>query len=237
MVSVVIPAYNEEKGIAKCLDALVAQKTKERFEVIVVDNASTDNTSKIVKKYKSKLSLRLVEEKKKGIGQARFAGFSKAKGDIIMSIDADTIAPSRWIDKMVKHFEKKEVAAVTGPFWVSDCSKLTNTFVNKAQLIDVFFWKTVLGHPWLWGLNFAIRADVYKKSGGFDKKLKAMEDCSLTSRVKKYGKIVHARDVWVKTSGRRFKKGILSGLWSYHKATILAFVFRNKEKVDFEDRR
>lgn len=76
MLSVVIPAYNEEELIGNCLNALVAQKTTEEFEVIVVDNNSRDKTAEIAEKYKSKLNLKILLQKEKGRGAARQKGFA-----------------------------------------------------------------------------------------------------------------------------------------------------------------
>src|ERR1035437_9820650 len=87
-VSVVIPAYNEEKYIGACLDSLMDQKEKPD-EIIVVNNNSTDNTAKIVKKY----PVRLINEEQQGMIPARNRGFNEAKFEIIARTDADTILP------------------------------------------------------------------------------------------------------------------------------------------------
>ena len=102
MISVVIPAYNEEENITKSLGAFLGQTTKLSYEIILVDNASTDKTVEIAAKYVGKLPLKIIKENKKGRGPARRAGFTKAKGDIIFSTDADAQVPPDWIEKLGK---------------------------------------------------------------------------------------------------------------------------------------
>jgi glycosyltransferase involved in cell wall biosynthesis len=157
MVSVVIPAYNEEKCIEKCLDALVKQETTIKFEVIVVNNTSTDRTQELVKKYVRKLDLKLLDEKKKGRGSARHAGFQAASGNIIFSTDADTIVPIDWIEKIMGKF-KKDTDAVSGTCKIVDCGKFTNLFFNAFQPLAMKGYRIVMGHYWLSGFHLINRA-------------------------------------------------------------------------------
>jgi glycosyltransferase involved in cell wall biosynthesis len=236
-VSVVIPAYNEEKFIAKTLDSLVAQKIKSTFEVIVVDNNSTDDTSKIVKKYSKKLNLHLVHEPKKGRGTARSKGASLAKGEVILCADADTIYPKNWIETALKYFENPKVVAITGPWKAQGVSKKMDVFLDVGQEItSVVPSQFFLGHPWLTGFNMAVRSDAYHKCGGFNSKINSQEDLDLTFRIRKLGKIVYARDMVVTTSNRRFKDGLVKGFWGYEKSAIDYFVL-GKDNPHLDDKR
>src|SRR3989344_4845448 len=87
MISIVIIAYNEKKDIASCLMAMSKQTYREPFEVIVVDNASTDHTPEIAQSFVERLPLRVIREEHKGRGAARARGFGEAKGEIILSTD------------------------------------------------------------------------------------------------------------------------------------------------------
>src|SRR5690348_7890348 len=100
MISVVIPAYNEEDYIENCLKSLMRQEVMPD-EIIVVNNNSTDRTEEIVKKY----PVILITEKKKGTIAARNAGFDMAKGNIIVRTDADTVVPTNWIKKIKEDFQ------------------------------------------------------------------------------------------------------------------------------------
>lgn len=214
MISIVIPAFNEEKTIGKCLDSFVHQTTKKKFEIIVVDNASTDNTAQIIKSYKQKLPIVYVYESLKGRGPARAAGFAKAKGEIILSTDADTIVAPNWVETMAAYFADPNVIAVTGPSRIEDASVYVNTLMTILMPQFMRIYRVLFGHYWLSGFNFAIRRRIYWQVGGFSK-INAPEDIDLSFRVRKVGKITFARSSTVFMSGRRFKNGLIRGFVDY----------------------
>lgn len=226
MISIVVPAYNEEKSISACLDSLVNQKTLYEFEIIVVDNNSTDRTGAIAKRYIEKSPIRIIFEKKKGRGAARQAGFKVARGDIILSTDADAIVPENWMDYITSYFNDPTVIAVTGPCKINDCSYIRNTIFNFLQPKLMISYRIIFQHYWLSGFNFAIRKEIYEEAGGFNPALNVQEDTELSFRVRKLGKIKFARRLLVIASGRRFKNGLIQGLGSYLKTYIDYFVFK-----------
>lgn len=227
MISVVIPAYNEEKNIARCLGGLVRQKTHEQFEVILVDNSSIDNTVAIAQTFLDRLPLRIIFEKEKGRGHARATGFRHAKGDIILSTDSDAVAPPDWIEKMAQAFKNPKVAAVTGSGRMIDASSWKNTLATYTLPMAMHLYALLHKHYWLSGFNFGIRKDIYEKSGGF-RQINGLEDIDLGFRVYKFGKIAY-KPIWVYMSGRRFDKSILKGMSSYFNGYI---DYRIKKKQD-----
>ena len=234
MVSVVIPAYNEEKALPKCLESLSNQDfPKKEFEVIIVNNNSTDKTNEVASKFKDKLNLKVIFEKRKGRGYARHSGFKAARGKYILSTDADTIVPKNWIKKTV-NFLENGADAVTGPCKIDDCPALTNMVFNTMQPTAMTIYELTFGHTWLNGFNFGVKRDVYKKSGGFNPKLNTMEDMDITKKVAKVGKIKFDYSLKVTFSGRRFKKGLIPGLVPYIRDYAGYFVFKN-ENVVMED--
>ena len=118
-ISLIIPAYNEEKYIKDCL--LSIQKHGEGlFEVIVINNASTDATASIVKEFKN---IKLVNENKKGLPFARNRGLAEANGEIVAFIDADTKIPKGWVKKIEKAFKKNDkLVSISGPYIYYDLS-------------------------------------------------------------------------------------------------------------------
>lgn len=113
-VSVIIPAYNEEKLLPRCLESLQNQ-TVSPLEVIVVDNNSIDSTAQIAKNH----GVILVPEKRQGIAWARDAGFNCAKGDVIARLDADCVAPPEWVEVISKYYQENSLdkisaSAITG---------------------------------------------------------------------------------------------------------------------------
>lgn len=156
-VSVVIPAYNEEKYLGKCLESLRSQDEKPS-EVIVVDNNCTDKTIEIAKNF----NVSIIKETNQGMIQARNAGFNTARYEIIARTDSDAILPKDWISKIKKAFEDPKLGAFSGPaayFERLPMSKISSfaTFVGF-YIIGLF-----LKHPPMLGPNMALRKSVWEK--------------------------------------------------------------------------
>lgn len=115
-LSVVIPAYNEEKGILKVIEELklVLDNTKQPYEIIVVDDGSTDNTAEIVEKIENTRLIQHVHNK--GYGAALKTGIKGASGDFILITDADGSYPNKDVPRLLEHVEQYDmvVGARTG---------------------------------------------------------------------------------------------------------------------------
>ncbi len=197
-ISVVIPAFNEEKRIGLCLKSIQNQSVAP-FEIIVVDNNSTDNTAKIAKE----MGAKVIFEKNQGISFARNAGFNNAKGEIIARTDADTIVPSNWIEVINQHFEKDDkLDALSGPavFGLNVLTPLVRFLVFEAN-------KRIFGHDTLYGPNLAIRKSTWERIKNYlcmdDEKVHEVYDISI--HIGKSGKIVFDKSLKVRTSARRLR--------------------------------
>lgn len=228
MISVIIPAFNEEKEIGRCLESIIKQTAEEPLEIIVVNNGSTDNTARVVREFLSLAPIILLDEPRKGRGAARATGFAAAKGDILFSTDADTACPPNWAAEMIKPLRTGRGVAVCGTSKITDNSWLSNLIFNWLQPFTSRLIRLLLGHHWLCGFSFAITADAYKKSGGIRPDLNAMEDVELSFRVSRLGKIVFLSNIPVDFSGRRFRGGWLKGMLSYIKPFMLCWLGRKK---------
>src|SRR3989344_7281398 len=155
-VSVVIPAFNEEKYIGNCLRS-VANQSEKPDEIIVVDNNSKDRTVEIAKKFKVKV----LSETKQGISYARNKGFNSAKYETIARCDADSIVPKNWIKKIKKGFQKHTaIDGLTGIAIFFDDP--LNTRISTKQYMD--FMKIILnGDETLFGPNMAIKKKIWNK--------------------------------------------------------------------------
>lgn len=236
MISIVIPAYNEEKNIGDCLTSLVNQQTSKKFRVIVVDNNSTDKTAQKAKSFSKNLDMTIIFEKRKGRGTARKTGFDYSTDEIIFSTDADTILPTNWIEKLYSELVKSNGVAVSGTCRIIDCNAITNKAFNIMQPLAMKVYKGIFGHYWLSGFSFAIYKKIYSKSGGFNPELNALEDIDLSLKISKIGEIIFLKDIPVIFSGRRFKSGLIKGSLPYL-TTFLKYFFLKKDDVKITDPR
>src|SRR5664280_2479526 len=106
LITVVIAAFNEEKDLPKCLTAITTQDfPKDDYEIIVVDNNSTDKTVEIAKSFGAKV----IQEAKQGNTFAVKKGMDSATGEIIANTDADTVVFPDWLSTIRQIFEDKKV--------------------------------------------------------------------------------------------------------------------------------
>ena len=109
-LSIIIPAYNEEKYIGSCLEHILKNAGPEVCEIIVIDNASTDNTKSLAESY----GVKVITEARQGVSFARQRGYIESTGEILCFLDADTHMPPLWTDKILKFFAKdKKITFVT----------------------------------------------------------------------------------------------------------------------------
>ncbi|HDY70694.1 MAG TPA: glycosyltransferase [Nitrospirae bacterium] len=111
--SVIVPAYNADRTISKCLSSLTNQSiSQDAYEVIVVDDGSTDKTPDIIRQFQ----VRYLFQENSGPATARNKGAEEAKGEIILFTDSDCVPQSNWIEEMTKPFDDPEVMAVKGGY-------------------------------------------------------------------------------------------------------------------------
>ncbi len=196
-LSVVIPAYNEEVVIGKCLKSVINQTLPaDRYEVIVIDNNSADQTAKIA----AELGAKVVREPNQGLVYARMRSFQEAKAEIVASLDADTTVSPDWLKKILTIYENNP--SVVGIGLLSDFTPsnlLVSLSVAPAALIQRLF-------KILPGYNFSLKKSAYFHCGGYDPKIDFNEDFCITKKIKKEGKVVVVYEKGlVTTSSRRFK--------------------------------
>jgi hypothetical protein len=163
-ISVVIPTYNEERLLPVALASLNAQRLKvlypDMVEIIVVDNCSTDRTVDIARQ----MADRVIISEECGKLPARAIGNDEAKGNIIVSADADAYYPPHWLCMLTRHFADKEVVLADGPFDVGfdrTCSHIVSDFIMPIS----WFFKPEVIH--VHGGGSAFRKSVWVASGGF----------------------------------------------------------------------
>lgn len=152
-LSIVIPAYNEERHLPACLDA-IARQTSPVLEAIVVDNNSSDKTAEIARRYPF---VRVVRETQQGRVFARNAGFDAVRGDIIGRIDADIILPDNWVEHVQDFYSVsgRSRQAWTGSGWFYNLRFPRLVSWAYEMLAFRLNW-LLIGHATLWGSNMAI---------------------------------------------------------------------------------
>lgn len=227
-VSVVIPAHNEEKYIAKCLQQFKKQ-TVQPDEIIVVNNNSTDKTASILKKF----NVRVIDEKKPGVISARNAGYDAAQYDIIARCDADCLVPPHWIERIKFNFETKSIDALTGPLHYHDLpvKNVTPVFNTYLSMIS----KLIKHYP-LHGPNMAITRKIWlaiRDSVCLDDST-VHEDHDISIHIhQRGGKIEYDRYLIVKTSGRRIRNDPTTFFIEYPVRIAKTLRKHNVKLIDF----
>ncbi len=233
LVSIIIPAYNEEKVIYKTVRSALKSDYPE-FEVIVVDDGSTDNTAEVVSKAFSKENrVRLITKQNEGKSTAINQGISESSGEIIVCIDADTVIAEDAVGLMVKHFKNPTAAAASGNVKIGNRHNLLTTWqhieyvtgfnLERRAYAELNCITVVPGAIGAW------RKEAVKEAGGFKDDTVA-EDADITLTLLRKGyKVVYEEKAYAYTEApedlrglmkQRFRWlfGILQCLWKHRKA-------------------
>jgi glycosyltransferase involved in cell wall biosynthesis len=203
-ISVVIPAYNEARYLGACLRSLRSQTYDGSYEVIVVDNGSSDETAEVARRE----GARVIFEPQRGVCAARERGTKGALGDIIVSTDADALFPEDWLTKIACAFDDDAIVAVAGPvqylsppWWGPWYSRL------QFAVIDAIFRMTgrVL---YVSACNLAFRKRTWRDAGGYTTSFtQGGDEYDFLRKIRPYGRIVFLSRNVVRTSSRRLHRG------------------------------
>lgn len=215
-ISLIIPAYNEEKYIKACLESVsrAILPNGQLAEIIVVDNASTDRTAEVAKNFPK---VRVVSEKEKGLTKARARGLLESSGDIIAYIDGDTRVGIGWFQKIIDEFESdSELVCLSGPYRYYDLGRFDTLLVKfywNILALPIYF---LLGYMVVGG-NFAAKKSALEAIGGFDKNINFYgEDTNIARRLHRHGKVKFSTSFPMETSARRFRsEGLLRIAFTY----------------------
>ena len=232
MISVIVPGYNVADTVEACLDSLLAQTAaREDYEVIFVDDGSTDGTPDIVRKYGDVRLLILPANR--GAAAARNLGLQEARGEIILFTDADCVPAPNWIEAMLKPFRDPAVVGSKGVYR----TKQKGLVPRFAQLeyesrYDLMQRKQYIDFIDTYSAGY--RRAVLAQAGGFDARFRIDEDQELSFRLAREGhKMVFnpAAVVYHRhpaTLRRYWKRKYQIGYWK-------AFVLRRHPQKAIED--
>ncbi len=181
-ISVIIPVRNREIKLSRCLESVLDQ-TFGDYEVIVVDNASTDGTRSVIEKFARKdPKVKYVYESVLGIGSARYKGEISSKGEVILMTDSDCEVPPDWIERMSAPVLGGKIPAVQGlkhaignHYWPLQVEQDEHRFMRS------FFERT--GTSTVDTANFCIDRKVLEKVGYTDKTINNLNDTELAARL------------------------------------------------------
>ncbi len=226
--SIIIPALNEEKMIGQALQAILTQ-THQDYEIIVVDNNSTDNTASIVASYAQQhQKVRLIPCPLQGLLNARNAGLQAATGDIIAQLDADNVPHSYWLEHAHRHFvDNSHIAAAIGAYDYADAIQRLGVFQGIALRYVGFLSQSLfftVGNYYvqkrkygalMLGGNAFIKKEALQAVGGYNTSHTFYnEDLVTASAIATVGYVKFFFDLTVKTSARRHAE---VGFWKLQK--------------------
>ncbi len=238
-VSVVIPVRNRPDGIRACLDSLVALDYPHAcLEIIVVDDASTDETPSAVASY-SRGSVRLLAQKQhRGQSECRNVGAREGTGELVAFIDSDCIADAAWLRTLVRDLDDRHVVATGGS--VREASPHGWLKRYEASASPLHMGETPArvmpgsGVEFLPSCNIVVRKQVFLEAGGFDASLRFGEDVDLIWRLCERGEVRYlpAAVVWHDSRGRL--GSFLSNRISYTtaQAVFLSRFPANRRRLD-----
>lgn len=178
-VSIITVCFNSEKTIEDTIKSVLGQDY-DNVEYIIIDGLSTDNTLKIIDKYKDQIS-KVVSEKDKGLYDAINKGISLASGEIIANLNSDDFyADEQVISDVVKKMEEHNSDSLYGDLYyvdAEDTNKVVRNWVSGEYKKGVFLKGWMPPHP-----TFFVRKKIYEKYGSFSLELKSAADYEIMLR-------------------------------------------------------
>ena len=190
-LSIVVPVYNRPDEIRELLESLQAQDFDSSFEVVIVEDGSTESSEKIVEEFRNSLQISYYFKENSGPGDSRNYGMQKAKGNYFIILDSDCILPKQYLTEVNNELQKEFVHCFGGP----DAADKSFTTVQKAinyVMTSVLTTGGIRGGEKSIGkfqprsFNMGISKEAFEKAGGFGR-IHPGEDPDLTFRIWKAG--------------------------------------------------
>jgi len=216
-VTVIVPVFNAEKTVRKCILSLLALDYPENLlEFFFVDNASTDTTGLILRSFSDKIAV--INETKKGPAAARNAGLRRARGEVVAFTDADCQVAPDWLRFLVQPLHDGRIGAVGGRILSQNpdrpIEKFWDIIHDHRQAIEEF------NPPHVISMNWASRLSTLRSVAGFDEGCLRGEDVDLAYRLTQKGyRLVHEPRARIfhrnpGTLAGLFRKGFSHGFYS-----------------------
>ncbi len=186
--SIIIPMKNEENNIDSCLESILDNSFSRRnYEIICVDNGSTDRTVELAEKYAT--SIYCIPDKT--ISYLRNYGAQKAQGEYLAFVDADCVVGKAWLDAASVYFDNEKIVC----FGSTPEIPVDATWVEKAFHLNSTMKKDIQQVEWLPSANIIVKKDVFWEIGGFNESLETCEDVDLCYRIDQKYKIISDKKI------------------------------------------
>ena len=191
LFSIIVPVYNRPEEVRELLESLQAQNFTEDFEVVIVEDGSTESSEEIVNSFRENLQISYYFKENSGPGDSRNYGMQQAKGNYFIVLDSDCILPKQYLSEVDKELKKEFVHCFGGP----DAADASFTTIQKAinYVMTSFLTtggirggKKAVGKFQPRSFNMGISQEAFEKAGGFGR-IHPGEDPDLTFRIWKAG--------------------------------------------------
>ena len=188
LISVIIPVYNSEKTLDKCINSILNQ-TYNNYEIILVNNSSTDSSKEIINKFiKNYKSIKYFNINEQSVGKARNKGLSVANGEFICFIDSDDIVHKNYLKTLIDNINKHDmsICAFTNNIKKMTDSNKSITHLNQSQALEhILNNRKIQGYVW----NKLFKSNIIKNNNlQFNETLKIGEDIDFVFEYLKYCK-------------------------------------------------
>ncbi len=189
-ISIVVPCFNVEHVIERCIEALIAQDyPKEKMIIVIVDDCSTDDTLKIIQQYRSNNQIKIIKHfKNRGLSAARNSGINASKSQMVGFIDSDIVVRKNWVELMMKVLQNPNVVACMGDTKLPESLSQDNIdkfLYHPKRGVRKFDEDTPIEIPGFIMGNSFVKREALQKVGKFDESFNTWggEDTDLAIRL------------------------------------------------------
>ena len=233
-ISVVVPAWNESVGILDSVRSLI-NASYNNLEIVVVNDGSSDNMDSVIKEFienefqklNTIKTFRYIKKSNGGKGSALNEGIKNSKGNLIITMDADTIFEDDAIYNAARYFYKTDLDAAVGNVKIANSKSLLGIIQQIEYTVGFYFKRThsVFNSEYIIGGAFGVfRRDVFNKHGYFDEKIKT-EDIELSTRLQSKGcKLLFLEDSIAHTEGPVTVRDLMKQRLRWKKGRLDTFI-------------
>lgn len=201
MISIIIPTFNEEANIARCLSSLADQTVpRNTYEIIVVDGNSKDRTRELAEPLADSVFI----QKSKKVGGARNDGAMESQGSIVATTDADCILPRNWVETIARDFDRRDIVQLYGTVY-----PLEGGIKNHLSLVGANTFSRLGYHTrtiyFTLGCNTAFDREAFIEAGMY-RCIDAGDDLEIAQRMRKLGRVMLDPSLRVGFSMRRYQQ-------------------------------